>query len=626
MALRQGYGYVTLFFELSPKTNYEVLGYPELLLEKPIKSNQYSEQFSYAKYANGRLMMHSGTFPYAFDPMVYGNTSAEFRFFESDGFDHVIYNPDNENSIVVSVPTINPYNILVSFTYIFIFFLVMITLLLVFSNPYTKMIDIQFTIKNKVVFSIMLILLLSAVFVAGGIIYYTINQFEQSRFDIMTDKIQSVLVETEQRLSDFDDIHEVSPEYLNNLLINFSNIFYTDVNLYDLKGDLVATSRKEIFERKLTSRKINAIAYRELVLNKKARIVQKENIGNLVYYSAYVPFINASNQLLAYLNIPYFAKETPLRQELMRVSVAVINIYAILVLFSILIAVYLSNRITKPLRIVQQRIHDIGLEKTNQRVEYNGKDEIAELVHEYNRMLDELGKSAALLAKSERESAWREMARQVAHEIKNPLTPMKLSVQLLERSQRNNDPDFDERFNKVTNTLIEQIDSLSSIASAFSQFAKMPEARTEPVDIAERIRQSVQLFRESTQTKVVFDFPDDKKVLILADNERMLQVFNNLIKNAIQSIPKNREGKIYINLRQQRNRAIVEIKDNGVGITPEMEQKLFQPNFTTKTSGTGLGLAIVKNIVEEAEGAIWFISKPQKGTSFYVSFPIAKGL
>jgi len=358
------------------------------------------------------------------------------------------------------------------------------------------------------------------------------------------------------------------------------------------------------------------------VMNKKARIVQKESIGELTYYSAYVPFINNQNQLLAYLNIPYFTKETPLRQELMRVMVAVINIYALLVLFSILIAVYLSNRITEPLHLVQQRIHDIGLEKTNQRVEYNGNDEIAELVNEYNRMLDELGRSAVLLAKSERESAWREMARQVAHEIKNPLTPMKLSVQLLERSQRNNDPDFDQRFSNVTRTLIEQIDSLSSIASAFSQFAKMPEARTELVDVAERIKQSVQLFKESTFTKVSVDYPSDKPIYIIADNERMLQVFNNLIKNAIQSIPKNREGKIVVSLRKLRGRVIIEIKDNGSGISPEMEKKLFQPNFTTKTSGTGLGLAIVKNIVEEAEGSIWFQSKVGKGTSFFISFPV----
>ena len=335
-----------------------------------------------------------------------------------------------------------------------------------------------------------------------------------------------------------------------------------------------------------------------------------------------MPFINSRNKPLAYINLPYFIKQTPLRQELTSVSVAVINIYVVLVVLSVIIAIFLSKRITKPIVDVQERIRSIDLGKSNQRVEYKGDDEIAELVNEYNLMLEELSISATRIAKSERESAWREMARQVAHEIKNPLTPMKLSVQLLERSQRNGDPDFNERFENTARTLIEQIDSLSSIASEFSQFARMPEGRIELVNLNERINQSVELFRDTTTTKINFSEPAGRTVTIMADNERMLQVFNNLIKNAIQAIPKKRKGHIDISLRCFKGRAVVEVCDNGTGISPETEKKLFQPNFTTKTSGTGLGLAIVKNIVEDAGGAIWFYSKEGKGTSFFVSFPL----
>lgn len=622
IGLGQGWEDVTLFFELISKPNFEVLGYPELLLEKPIDTYENRYLKNYARYSENQLLSSTGEFPYAFERAVYGHLDTDFAFFRNDGFDHVVYNSPKGNSVIVSTPTVRLYNVLISFTYIFFFFFIQITLLLIIGNKHSHFIDIQFTIKNKIVFSMILILFISLLFVGGGTIFYTVRQFENSRYNILSEKIQSVLVELEHKIGEAEDISQISPDYISTLLIKFSNVFYTDINLYNLRGDLVATSREQIFERELTSEKINAIAYRELVLNKKARIVQKEHIGTMEYYSAYVPFINSQNKLIAYLNLPYFSKELLLRQELMRVVVAVINIYAILIIISILVAIYISNRLTEPLRMVQQRIRNIGLGKKNERIDYDGDDEIAELVNEYNRMLDELAMSAKLLAKSERESAWREMARQIAHEIKNPLTPMKLSVQLLEKSYKNNDTDFEERFNKVTQTLIEQIDSLSSIATAFSQFARMPIARFGKVDVVERLHRSAELFYEINNVTVELDLPPENTLFIKADRERILQVFNNLLKNAVQAIPRSSNGKVKVSIQPSPNSVVIEFADNGVGIPHELEDKLFEPNFTTKTSGTGLGLAIVRNIVEELGGAIWFESEIGKGTIFYVSIPV----
>ncbi len=618
-----GQRFTTIFLSLSPKLNYEVLGYPELLLDKPLYSNKYQQQVSYAKYQNNRLILQSGTFPYAFDNHIYGNFNSELNHFQTDRYNHTLYNCDDENCIIVSTPKTTMFSILISFTYTFVFFILILTILLILSNPYTKIFSIKFSIKNKILLSTMLILVLSLIAVTGGIIYYTINHFQRGQNDIMTNRVQSVLMELEQRYSGISNIRRIPANELNNTLASLANIFLTDINLYDQNGHLLATSRHEIYSRKLTSEMMNASAYRELIVNRKARVVQKENIGELEYYSAYVPFINGNNRLLAYINLPYFIKQAPLEQEITSVTVTMVNIYMALVLISIIIALFLSGRITEPLIDVTRKIRDIDIGKNNnQRVEYSGDDEIAELVKEYNLMLEQLSISATQLAKSERESAWREMARQVAHEIKNPLTPMKLSVQLLERSHRNGDPDFAERFANTAATLIEQIDSMASIATEFSQFARMPEGRTEVVDLAERINQSVELFRDTTNIKITFTAPAGRAVHIIADNERMLQVFNNLIKNAIQAIPKKRKGQIVITLRCMRGRAVVEVQDNGTGISAESEDKLFQPNFTTKTSGTGLGLAIVKNIIEEAGGAIWFYSKPGKGSSFFVSFPL----
>lgn len=615
---------VSLFIELLNKPIHEVLGYPELLLKDNNWQNNTRQLDNYAKYSGNRLLTRVGDFPYAFDRSVYGNKESEFAFFQSEGYDHLVYNYNNNSSIVISNQTVVFYNALISFTYIFLFFLIIVIILSLIGNRFTHIIDFNLSIKNRITFSMLAILVVSMIFVGTGTAFYTKVQFENNQNRILSEKIQSVLVEIEHKLSDIHYIEEINVDYLNNLLIKFSNVFYTDINMYDLQGNLIATSRNEIFDRQLTSNKINAVAYRELVLNKKARVVHKENIGELEYYSAYVPFISADNKLLAYLNLPYFSKEIELRQELLRVLVAVVNIYAFLFILSIIVAIYMSNRLTEPLRLVQQRIRNIDLSKQNERLNYTGDDEIAELVNEYNRMLDELDLSARLLAKSERESAWREMARQIAHEIKNPLTPMKLSVQLLEKSWNNNDSDFEDRLKRVAQTLIDQIDSLSSIATAFSQFAQMPPIRSEKVNLLQHIQNSGELFEECSNVRLTIDTPKVEEVNVLADKERMVQVFNNLIKNAIQAIPKNKVGEVFIGLKISSESVVVEIRDNGIGIPPDLENHLFEPNFTTKGSGTGLGLAIVKNIIEEFGGAIWFKSKVDEGTSFFVSMPLFK--
>jgi signal transduction histidine kinase len=611
----------TLFFELNSKPNFEVLGYPELLLEKPIGVRDNYRNTNYAKYVSNQLLSRSGDFPYALERSVYKFFDEEFAFFQTEGYDHLLYNADEDNTILISYPTVHFYNVLISFTYIFLFLLIQVSVLLMLANKLTNLIDINFSIKNKIVYSMIIILLMSLIFVGGGTIFYTYRQFEKNQFNLLSEKIQSVLVELEHKLSNTESIHDISPDYINGLLVKFSNVFYSDINLYDLEGNMVGTSRSEIFERNLTSSKINSNAFRELIINKKARLVQKESIGNLEYYSAYIPFTSTENKLLAYLNLPYFSKEIVLRQELMRVVVAIINIYAFLILISIAVAVYVSNKVTQPLRLVQQRIKNINLSKENERIEYTGDDEIAELVFEYNRMLDELDKSAKLLAKSERESAWREMARQIAHEIKNPLTPMKLSVQLLQRSWSNKDEDFDDRFQRFSQNLIEQIDSLSSIATAFSQFARMPVAKLEKVNIIERIEHSCELFKDIGKTKINITEPANKNIFVKGDKERLLQVFNNLIKNAVQATFKDKANTISISVSQLNENVIVEINDNGIGISKDMEDRLFEPNFTTKSSGTGLGLSIVKNIIEELGGSIWFKSSKESGTSFFVSIP-----
>jgi len=288
------------------------------------------------------------------------------------------------------------------------------------------------------------------------------------------------------------------------------------------------------------------------------------------------------------------------------------------------LAVFISGRLTAPLALLSSRLASVELGKKSEHLSYKGSDEVGELVRQYNRMVDELDESAQKLANSEREYAWREMAKQIAHEIKNPLTPMKLNIQQLFKSWTDGVPGFEKKLERFTKNQIEYIDNLSSIASAFSSFAKIPEANPVEVDLLGQIKTTLELFKNSENISFRVVSPHSEKIIIRADKEQINGIFSNLIKNAIQSITPGMEGLIKVQLEMKGEKVIVSVSDNGSGIPESLKQKMFTPNFTTKSSGTGLGLSIVKRYVENAGGKIWFESESDKGSIFFIEFPLLK--
>jgi len=286
--------------------------------------------------------------------------------------------------------------------------------------------------------------------------------------------------------------------------------------------------------------------------------------------------------------------------------------------------VVLGNQVTKPLRMLQEKFAQMELGGENVPIAYERRDEIGGLVKAYNKMVAELAESAEKLARSERETAWREMAKQIAHEIKNPLTPMKLSVQHLKRSWDDRVEDWEVYLDRVTKTLVDQIDALSAIANEFSQFAKMPKANRQKIDLILRIKNSLALFNEYREGLVTFEQENADPIFVHMDKEQLVQVFNNLVTNAIQSVPAGRTPEIRIWVERKVGKVRVAIQDNGNGITQAIQEKLFQPNFTTKTSGMGLGLAIAKNIIENSGGKIRFETELDKGSVFYLELPVVE--
>ncbi|MFO7616964.1 MAG: ATP-binding protein, partial [Bacteroidales bacterium] len=481
-------------------------------------------------------------------------------------------------------------------------------------------------LKQRIQLSMILVLVVSFLVIGGGMTLYVIGQYNESNRRLIEEKTGALLTDIHYKLSMHDSLSRNWSDHtyrsLDELLIKFSYVFNTDINLYGPEGKLLASSRPEVYEFSLIGRWMNPLAFNVMHNLGRPSFVHRESIEGLGFLSSYIPVFNQDDRLIAYLNLPYFSKQSQIRNEVSTIVVAMLNAYLIVILFGVFLAVLIANQVTRPLRLIQEKLAGLRFGRRNLQIEYRRSDEIGQLVKEYNRMVSELQESADKLARSERELAWREMARQIAHEIKNPLTPMKLSVQHLRRAWKDEAPNLGEHIDKVTRTLIDQIDNLSAIASEFSRFAKMPGTNFEQIDLVAKFPSITALYEESCHIRFEPDPGTPSEVWVLADKEQILQVFNNLIRNAIQAVPDGVDPRITVSLGIQGNQAVIRVSDNGSGIPEELRDRMFEPNFTTKSSGMGLGLAISKRIIEGSGGEISFETTPGHGTTFRITLPL----
>ena len=612
---------VSIFIELNSDLLFEGIGFPELLIDKSMAKPENYQKFDYAKYYGGELTDKHGDYNYNFYVDTYLSSDKEFDFKRWDGMEHLIYNTKENNFVIVSRKVFTLIDYLISFPYLFVFYFLSVAVFLLIWNKSIRKKPVTFDLKFRIQAAIISIVFVSLLMVAVATIWYNVREYREKHYNDLNEKMKSIAEEIDMRLNDKPEINGELQEWLRLELIKLSNIFRTDVNIYGTDGDLIASSRFEIYDRGLVSTRINSNAFYEIFENFQISYFQPEKIGEMSYLSAYRPIINNRGDYLGVTNLPYFIKQDKYSQEVSTIVVAFINLYVLLFLLSIIVAVFIANQITRPLVVIQQNLRKIELGKRNEPIRYDRKDEIGSLVKEYNKKVDELSVSADLLARSERESAWREMAKQIAHEIKNPLTPMKLNIQQLQRAKKEGDPD-DKFLERVTSTLIEQIDNLSNIATEFSNFAKIPTARNQVFNLSEQLQKVIDLFETNGNVSIVFHTNELEGIEVNADREQLSRAIINLVKNGIQAIPEGKSGRIIIDLNRRDHMAVVSVLDNGTGIPVELRDKLFSPSFTTKSSGMGLGLAIVKNIVENFSGTIWFETEIGKGTTFYLEIPV----
>jgi two-component system nitrogen regulation sensor histidine kinase NtrY len=467
------------------------------------------------------------------------------------------------------------------------------------------------SLKTKIQLSIILLIIFSFIVVGSVTAFYFYNLIQANQNSKEREETQILANSVIRESRDKENPEELIAYFYKNLL-NLSYVHGKSLQLYDAQGKLLATSKSEPSEY--------IIPYYKATGNK---ISAGRNVKNTEEnHFDYITLIDNNDQKAGYLGIQHHYTNISMKSIIDFLG-TILNVYIFLFLIAGVIAITIANSITQPIAILAEKLKQFKLGRTNEYLEWQSNDEIGTLITEYNNLNEALTRSAEMLAKTERDMAWREMAKQVAHEIKNPLTPMKLSIQYLEKAAKEDPERAKDMIPRVSNTLIEQIDNLSQIAVEFSNFASMPQANNEKVALNELVVTIHDLFRKRDDMDVTLSTPIDDLV-VFADKNHLVRILNNLVKNAIQAIPDDRRGKIDISLYQENNHAVVRVTDNGSGIPESMKSKVFAPNFTTKSSGTGLGLAISANMIESFNGKIYFESEENKGTRFYIRIPLMR--
>lgn len=610
-----------LFCALKSKKIPEEIGFPRLLISSKEQVLGNLLHYSIARYHSNRLVATYGRFNYPSTTAVLKtwNKSPE-GYANVDGYNHFILEKTAADSIVLSSKETTWVGLATWFSYLVGFYGILLLPLLF---QFEKTLLIRKTLSLAVKIQLALIgLIFVALFAFGwGSGAFIQHQYTEFSDAVLREKLTAVQLELKEKIVENNSLAiSNNGNQLEYLLQTVGKIFATDINLYDTHGFLIASSRPKIFSAGLISDQINPIAYNALLVGNKSEITHEEKIGKLSFTSAYLPFYSNNGHLLGFLNLQHFGRQKEFQDQLQDFLVSIINVFMVLLAVSMILTIFISNWLTAPLRLLQENFSTLRFGKKNQRISYSKEDEIGALVKDYNKKLDELEFNAQQLAQSERESAWREMAKQVAHEIKNPLTPMKLSVQHLLRVYNPADANSELKLQRVATSIIEQIDSLTHIANEFSNFAKMPRLEEISLDLVSLIENVVEVFREEKNCEFTVE-STLKTAIVLADKDQMIRTFNNLLKNALQAIPEKRIGKISVRIIRVNKWIKISVSDNGVGIPSEQRSKLFVPYFTTKSNGSGLGLPIVKQIIENHRGVIYVQTMVGFGTTFIIELP-----
>lgn len=620
---KEGTSQGTILLELKQMSIQPTSVYPKLLLDRKFSEKLDPNQYDYAVFVGEELINSSGSFNYNSPELI--SSLAESKLTTKgvvfNGFHHLGV-MDQDRLILVSSPSVSLTYFSGNISLFFVIF-VFLTFLTILINALLKGFQrFEFNYSTKLqlylnfafFFPILIISIITLGLLANSYREDLDRQYFQ-KAALIRGNLSSFL--TGQNTLIDQDLLDEEVSYL-------ANTIGSDIHLYSTQGKLQATNRPKIFEKKILSPLINPTALATIKDLKQNQFIADERVGRLRYKSVYLPIQSGLNQeMLGILAVPFFESEAELNALISDVLSNIFNAFVVIFILFLVVSYFVSKNLTFPFKVLTQKLKATNLEN-NEPMKWSAKDEIGLLVNEYNNMLFKLEASKKVLASTEKESAWREMAKQVAHEIKNPLTPMKLTLQHLLRLDLGGEEEEQIRLKKSLSTLIHQVDALSGIASSFSTFAKMPLPKNEKMNFKQVLLQVLDLF--TNDERVELTFKDDsytENIPIFGDDKLFGRVISNLIINGIQSVEEGELPKIKVWLWFSEKDVFLEITDNGRGIPVELQDKIFIPNFSTKSQGSGLGLAIAKSGVETAGGKIWFETEQNKGTTFYLTFPLS---
>ena len=468
-------------------------------------------------------------------------------------------------------------------------------------------------------FRIFLAMTFLVIIAFGGIAILTIPQYEEQSNKYHEQRLERKKSQLQRSIS---YIFQNTPSTLNQIqldsvfkekIFQIADVQNVNFNIYNLDGSLLNSTLIG------AENKINDLVLLKLKNSEELSIIQKTTINNVQYRSSYSLILDNLSNPIWILNLPYYDDDQLNSYELNSFIAIFGKVYFLILIIAIIFSYLISFYITKSLSEIGKKIKQTRLDKTNTKIQIKARSkEVNILVESYNKMVEMLNDSVEKLSKSNKEQAWREMAKQVAHEIKNPLTPMRLSIQSFQRNFDQSDSKFESKLDEFSKTLIQQIDTMSTIASAFSNFAEMPAQQGEKINIVETTKLALKIFKENY---IVFS-SEFKDLQVRIDRTQMVRIITNLIKNALEACELIKEPKVQVTIEKKKKEVLINVMDNGQGISKELKNKIFEPKFTTKTSGMGLGLGMVKNLVDSYNGRISMSSKINTGTTFSITFPL----
>lgn len=606
--------------ELSLKKIIPENVYPELLVDNRFQQFYRSQEISYAVFAGGKIVYSAGSVNYEriFNKDWLGNPKLYTTSISAANYDHIALEDDNGRVAVVSSQRTRITYILANFSFLLVLGLTAILLFILVQGM------INYFQGDKLYFSARIQLFLNVAFflpliIVSAVTLSVTNRSSQNQInDEYLNKAKKFSDQIAVQLYEYLAGKDLTAVTFENQLTDLAKLTNLDANVYNAQGILISTSQPLIFENSLISNFINSDALQKIRRGDNL-FIETEKVGALEYYIAYAALkASSSGKLIGILGIPFFQSGYSLEKAQINILSNILNIFALIFIVLVVLSYFVSQWLTFPLKFITQSLRRTSLTKVNQPLVWRSDDEIGLMVKEYNQMLFKLSESKAELEQTQRERAWREIAQQVAHEIKNPLTPMKLTLQQLERALQAG-THSEEKTAKVIASMLTQVNTLNDIASSFSAFAKMPEPVIRRLELVSLLRRVVDLHSHSGDLNFETTI---KEVYVDGDEQLLARTFSNIILNAFQAGKPGEPLHVYVKLEKINGVALMSFRDTGKGIEPNVAERIFVPHFTTKKSGSGLGLAIAKQAIEQMKGRIWFETESGKGTTFYIELPV----